>query len=237
MHPRPALPPAAGNHRPAGRARLLTTLGCVCAGLLIPAAAQARNPRLERLQPDATDQATAAAAILTTSDLAAGWTSLPNPLATLTPPHCPGVTVDLSHFTLTGQAETVLAAPNRLLLTRIQVYPSPHSARSDFTTTSNAANRCNPYTLTHQLQLAAPHAIVTLLSRHRRLGAHTTRDQITIQTRTPSREQRIYLDALDTLYGRYTITLIYLGTTPEPIHPATLTTTIVNRLSHTPPAI
>jgi hypothetical protein len=225
---------------------IATAAGCVAAsvsasGGVPPAAAKpARDPRLERLNVIRADQAIASHAILAPTDLAGGWVGVPDPLATLTAPRCPGTTVDLSRFTLTGQAESILERGHSWILSRIQAYPSRQQALADFTTTTNAAQRCNAYVAIHQLRVTSRPNARILLTRRRgtqpTLGPHAIRDRILATTKGPH-PHRLYIDAIDILHNNFTITLTYLGDTPDPSNQTTLAHTIITRLTHQPPIL
>jgi hypothetical protein len=225
---------------------IATAAGCVAAsvsasGEVPPAAAQpARDPRLERLNVIPADQAIASHAILAPTDLGGGWVGVPDPLASLTAPRCPGTTVDLSRYTLTGQAESILERGHSWILSRIQAYPSRQQALADFTTTTKAAQRCNAYVAIHQLRVTSHPKATIQLTRRRgtqtSLGPHAIRDRILATTKGPP-PRRLYIDAIDILHNRFTIELTYLGDTPDPANPTTLAHTIIATLTHQPPSL
>jgi len=241
--PRPqARPPtAAAKRRPA----LLPHSGTLaaslsCAILLVAAAAQAaRNPHLERLAPNHSDQALAAAAILATSDLGHGWVSVPDPSKSRNPPSCPGVNVDLSRFTITGQAESLFHRTHDWILSRVQLYPTHQQALADFTTTTTAARRCNTYSITHQLRADSPATTVKLLSHQSRplthLGQQALADRILIAATNNHQHSLLHIDAIDFTRGRYTATIVYVHNGHPPAYDTTLARTIATRLHPQPP--
>lgn len=186
----------------------------VCVPVLADAA-QARNPRAERLSLRPGDQALAVAAILTPSDLGNGWAAVPHVQIHDSLPSCPGVNPNFSPLTLTGQAESILYQDSTLIRSRIQVFPNHHQSAADFAIRNTATSRCNSYAITHQLRAIYPTMDIKLLSRKRRslprLGQRATVDTLLIQAtfhRTPA---QLRVDVIDILNDRDTVTLAYLG--------------------------
>lgn len=233
-------PPGDALRRNPGTARRAAALAAVvgCA-LLLAAAAEARNPRLEQLVPNPADQARAAAAILTPGDLGQGWASVPDPLASQSPPGCPGVHPDLSRFTVTGTAESILQRPREWVRSRVQIYPNQRQSLADFNQTTTAARHCNTYAITHQLHSAFPTITIKLLSRQRQLlahlGQHALADRLLIQTTNNHHHTVLHLDAIDFISGRCTATLVYLSSNNRSTQETALAREIATKLRHPQP--
>jgi hypothetical protein len=96
------------------------------------AAASARDPRAEKLKLNATDTKAARGSLLALADLPVGWQH-DKASGSSSVPRCAGYSPDLSHFTITGKAESDFKLPAGAWVTsEAEVYATPAEATGDF---------------------------------------------------------------------------------------------------------
>jgi hypothetical protein len=207
---------------------LLLTLA---AGLVLAAAASARNPRLEQLALRAADMDLARSAVLRSGDLGSGWTTAAIKPDGTAPPDCRGQ--DYSKFTITGQAQTKSTKSGASVISRVEVYRSRADAFGDFAVDARPGTAaCEGAAI--RKEWASSGLAVRLLSarelRAPKLGQRSIAFRIVLGVRRAGKEIRVYIDLLGFVRDRVAASVIVLAPGVPPKGNDVLARTIDARL-------
>ena len=221
-----------------GRRALAATRCLLC--VLAPAspAFAQRNPKLERLTLRPADQMLVRHALVGVAEISPGWTKLPQRPDDARPPGCRRAALDLSGFTITGQADAFFTDHRGdWLHARARAYASERQADSAFSSITDAARRCNVDAVTHRFFSAATTTVKLLAHDHSALplGQHAVADQILASVTTGNKHGHLYVCAIDFVTDRYFATLV-LTSTQARVNTLVLARIIERRLPADTPA-
>jgi hypothetical protein len=187
--------------------------------LLFSAVALAGKPRLEQKRLRPADMALAKRTTLRTSDLSSGWKQQTPEKSRDELPTCPGVDMDFSGFTITGQASSAFSRSGASIDSRVEVFESRSDASRDFRKATTApVIRCVGRWLREELSKELPGArVVTsrLLSRPR-VGERAILYRLVMELQTGGAPVRVFVDLLAFQRGRMAVTLTF-GSPNAPI--------------------
>jgi hypothetical protein len=193
--------------------RRTTVIACLVAGtLLVAAVAQAGPPRLEQKRLRAADMALAKRIALRASDLPDGWTRTTPEKSDNRLPTCPGVDMDFSAFTITGEAATAFARRPATVQSNVEVFKSRSDAFRDFRKATRAPFlRCLGRWLREQLPKEVPGGrMVSAGVRARpRVGEQALAYRTVMDFPADGGRVRVYVDLLGIQRGRTGVTLTF----------------------------
>lgn len=187
--------------------------------LFVSAVALAGKPRLEQKRLRPADMTLAKQTTLRASDLARGWTRRTPQRAQNELPTCPGVDMNFSAFTITGQAASAFEQQGSTVDSRVEVFKSRSDASRDFRKATTApVIRCVGRWLREQLKRELPSARIVssrLLPRPR-VGERAILYRIVMEVPTAAGKVRVFVDLLGFQKGRSHVTLTF-GSPVNPI--------------------
>jgi hypothetical protein len=191
--------------------RRLSVIASLLVGmLLVSAVALGAKPRLEQKRLRPADMALAKRTTLRASDLSRGWTRKTPQKAGNELPTCPGVDMDFSAFTITGEAASAFGLQAATIESRVEVFESRSDASRDFRKATTApVLRCVGRWLRQELTRELPSARIVsskLLSRPR-VGERAILYRIVMEVPTAAGRLRVFVDLLGFQRGRTHVTL------------------------------
>jgi hypothetical protein len=180
--------------------------------LVVTAAASARNPRLEKLTPRATDTALAKSSVLRANDLGGGWTVRPLPPDDDSPPDCKSQ--DYSAFTITGQAQTrFVNQQGATVLSRVEVYPSHRQVLGDFAVDAQPGiAACEGRAIRKEVAKQVKGATVTLESARSlaapAVGEKSIAFQVVLRVKSKTGVLRLYIDLIGFVRDRTAASIV-----------------------------
>jgi hypothetical protein len=199
--------------------RFAVIASLLACSLLVTAIASAGKPRLEQKRLRPADMALAKRTTLRASDLSSGWTRRTPPRAQNELPTCPGVDMDFSAFTITGQAASAFGLRGSTIDSRVEVFESRSDASRDFRKATTApVLRCIGRWLRQEVAKQLPGARVIssrLLSRPN-VGERAILYRLVMEVPTGADPMRVFVDLLAFQRGRTHVTLTF-GSPKAPI--------------------
>lgn len=192
----------------------------IAGSLFVSAVALAGKPRLETRMLRAADMTLAKRTTLRASDLPRAWSrakpdSSPNEL-----PTCPGVDMDFSRFTITGEARSAFTTPRLAKVeSRVQVFASKSDATGDFRkATTDAVLRCVSRWLQRRLEhdIQGAQVVAARVLSRPSVGERALLYRIVLDIPAGSNKIRFFLDVLSFQRGRSVVTLTF-GSPKVPI--------------------
>jgi hypothetical protein len=210
-----------------------TLLAAVAVGLVVTAAASARNPRLEHLALRPADMDVARNAILRTGDLGSGWTQRPahpNPNA---PPDC--AFQDYSAFTITGRAQARFARDGALVVSRVEVYPTHGQVLGDFAVDARPRTAaCEGEAVREQFAQQTGGGEVHLLSARQRaapkVGQRATSMRIVLRLGSGAGSLKLWVDLIGFVRDRAVASVVVVSPGAAPTGTAGLARRVDARL-------
>lgn len=190
--------------------RLPVIASLLACSLLVAAVALGGKPRQEQKRLRPADMALAKRTTLRASDLSPAWTRRKPDKPSNELPTCPGVDMDFSAFTITGQAASSFAQQAVTIDSRVEVFESRSDASRDFRKATTApVLRCIGRWLRQELTRELPSARVVssnLLSRPG-VGERAILYRIVMEVRSAAGRLRVFVDLLGFQRGRTHVTL------------------------------
>lgn len=178
--------------------------------LLVSAVAVAGKPRLEQKRLRPADMALAKQTTLRGTDLSPAWRRQTPEKPRDELPTCPGVDMDFSAFTITGQASSAFALSAATIDSRVEVFKSRSDASRDFRKATTApVLRCVGRWLRQEIVRELPGARIIssrLLSRPK-VGARAILYRLVMEVQSGAGPIRVFVDLLGFQKGRTHVTL------------------------------